>query len=260
MSVATLVKGRGLQMKSKLPYSNVLGGILVLLIGSFALLLAPQSGSSSAVPSAITSVASIPATVDTPIVLNSYTNDTQSIPPDFHLAARSGEAEQQTVLAKLPSLTPAPTWIWDGTPVPPSVDDAGIAEIGRAPLGPSVANGNRDLQNAIDLWHIGAVSEVIESGNTFVYRLYLVSYPGGVLQTRLFASVFTDELRTQSQHTWQSPQPIGDLTITNVTGIGGMVSFTSSTGTTGTLNMSTGEWQFTSQIRISQNFSYSRHE
>lgn len=127
-----------------------------------------------------------------------------------------------------------------GSPVPAGVipDKYKVIEEIKDPQpGPS------QITYASSVWRLGAVFGERDR----YYLMFLSAMKPGDDKKPLIQRFFldaSDEVLLKWRAYWECPEPIGDITITGITGQTGIVSFTSTSGKSGTLDMASGAWSF----------------
>ncbi|NJN67615.1 MAG: hypothetical protein HC884_13340 [Chloroflexaceae bacterium] len=168
---------------------------------------------------------------------------------------RQEEREAQTRVALSDFSTAIPNPTPEGmelrTPIPPWFIPESAKKV--EALDPiEFFDGPPHLRGSNSIWRLGA----IPSDDPYeYYRLYLLARPPS--ESEGGQATLTTELdgpRAEWEacyHHWEAPQDIGTITIQAISEveiapreINGIVHFSTSTGHTGTLDLKTGEWQF----------------
>ncbi len=182
--------------------------------------------------------------------------------PDRNSRERCAHAKDATAIAynttqvaevrNRPTITPPPTTTATSRPIGSIPQEA--QQVKR--INPSdTSNWSPFLRGSTSIWQIGAVP--VKSLNDYG-TLYLLSRAPtdghhAILTTDLFSNNMSREEYGQYHWTWEAPQDIGLLTITNLQGLTihtkgltGIATFTSSLGHKGTFNFASNTWQIDS--------------
>ena len=214
-------------------------------------------------------IGSIAAVIILMSVLGTNATRSQQVAPcptDWYLSTtpevldRCGRAKEatdvsanRTALALVPlhpTYPPPPTVVGSpspGPPIPASAQDIRAIDLNTLYSVPA------GLRGANSAWQIGSVQASDPDDYDTIYLLARPPASGvnATLAIALFGSASGSALRQVYQNTWISPQDVGFLTITNIsgvttnpTGLTGIVTFTTQSGKTGTFNLATNAWTF----------------